>query len=823
MENKWYLSEDEISQGDRVMRKCLFQRIVSVGLTLALVVGLCACGGKSADGEGGSLSADSDAGSLSADLDASPVNTMDSSPIAVIDNVALAKENVYRVSDVDIPMLDDDVSNIVECVAYWDGRIYVVMKMRDWDKIEETYMLLSMDEGESAFQSVPMELPFEERQPEEALYSDFTIGADGKVYAYFIFQNIDFLDEQRQYACCWDAGGTLLWRTDITSVFHAWDDKERLNAWTIFAMEGGSAEVILTGKNTYRLLLGQDGALTAQERLSEETAKAFRSCLSLIRREDGSCLLLCREAAITYSLRQYDIRTDALGEVFVLPDELFSPYSATLAAGVDSDIVYVDRMGVFAYDMGDADGKLKMNYINSDKYITDAHCLLALDETRFFMIYREDYTSEMKAGMFEYVAPEDIPDKAVVVLAGIGVNGGIKKQAIRYNRESDRYRVVLREYESVERLNLDMVSGNLPDLLMAEGLPMNSYIAKGLIADVNPLIEGDEELSQTEFLENVFDAYSVDGKLMYVVPSFGLHAMVARTDIVGEGGDWSMERMCEVLAGMQADAQLLDGLNRDVFMEKVMEYRGNDFIDPETGSCSFDSPEFIEIMKYAYTLPEERRYAGEESGEGEYELQYLKERTLLMELSVWSFSRDVTEPLYYKLNGYLGGDYVFVGFPGDSGKAAGSGTGALIYGENLMALLAQSENPDGAWDFARSYLTEEYQSGLKSGLPVNKRIFEEWAKEETRRAYYTENGEKVEHDLTLYQNGEAAVVPPLSQEQLDELVTYMESAAKPPFEDANVLNIISEEMGSLFAGDKKAEDVASIIQSRVQMYVQENR
>ncbi|MDE7251691.1 MAG: extracellular solute-binding protein [Acetatifactor sp.] len=799
------------------MGKCLFQRIVSVGLTLALVVGLCACGGKSADGEGGSLSADSDAGS---------VNDTDSSLIAVNDNVALAKENVYRVSDVAIPMLDDDVSNSVECAAYRDGRIYVVMGMRDWDKVEVTYTLLSMDEGESAFQSVPMELPASEerKQGEDVRYSDFTIGADGKVYALCRYQ--DFYEDSfpsQQYACCWDAGGTLLWRTDITSVLHTWDDKEELTAWTIFPVEGGSAELILTGKNAYRLPLGQDGAPAAQERLSEETAKAFRSCRSLIRKEDGVCLLLCREAAITYSLRQYDIRTDALGEVFVLPDELFSPYSATLAAGVDSDMVYVDSMGVFAYDMGDVDGKLKMNYVNSDKYITAAHCLLALDETRFFMIYREDYTSEMKAGMFEYVAPEDIPDKAVVVLAGIGVNGGIKKQAIRYNRESDRYRVVLREYESVERLNLDMVSGNRPDLLMAEGLPMNSYIAKGLIADVNPLIEGDEELSQTEFLENVFDAYSVDGKLMYVVPSFTLSIMAARTDIVGEGGNWSMERMREALAGMQADAQLLDGLNRDVFMEKVMEYRGNDFIDPETGSCSFDSTEFIEIMKYAYTLPEERRYAAE-SGEGEYELQYLKERTLLMELSVWSFSQSVDERLYYKLNGYLGGDYVFVGFPGDSGKAAGSGTGALIRGQNLMALLAQSENPDGAWDFARFYLTEEYQSGLESSLPVNKRIFEEWAKEETKRSYYMdENGEKVEYDLTLYQNGEAAVVPPLSQEQLDELIAYVESTTQTSFEDANVLNIISEEMGSFFAGDKKAEDVASIIQSRVQMYVQENR
>ena len=41
-----------------------------------------------------------------------------------------------------------------------------------------------------------------------------------------------------------------------------------------------------------------------------------------------------------------------------------------------------------------------------------------------------------------------------------------------------------------------------------------------LLADVGKLIEKDEELSQVEFVQNVLDAYSVDGKLYYVIPNF---------------------------------------------------------------------------------------------------------------------------------------------------------------------------------------------------------------------------------------------------------------------------------------------------------------
>jgi len=419
------------------------------------------------------------------------------------------------------------------------------------------------------------------------------------------------------------------------------------------------------------------------------------------------------------------------------------------------------------------------------------------------------------------------------------VNADIKKRVIHYNRENSQYRVVVKEYESSEKLNLDIISGHMqdilgyPDILMAEGLPngdslpLESYIKKGLIADVGALIAKDEQLSGQEFMENVFDAYSVDGKLMYVVPSFSLSTMAARTSLVGEnlsigeGNDWSMKKAAEVLEGMGPNAQLLDGLDRDTFLETVMRYRGNDFIDRETGKCAFDSQEFIEIMEFAYTLPEERRFAGET--EEEYQLQYLRNQTLLLELHVSSFLQNVDERLFYILNGYLGGDYVFVGFPAIFAESAGDGKGAIIEGENVMALAAMSENRDGAWDFARYYLTEEYQKSLEISLPVRKDLFEEWAREETRRPYrIDENGERMEYDLTLYRDGEEVVIPPLDQEQLDELIAYVESVTATPFEDNNVMNIINEEMESYFSGQKTAEDAAAIIQNRVQVYVFEN-
>ncbi len=809
------------------MGKQWLKRIFSAGLALMLTVGLCACGGGAEEENTGGMSVDSGGHTVNATDSVSIPGNANTNPRA-----ALAKENVYRISEVEIPD-SDNVS--VESIAHFEGRIYAAMQIYDWENGHK-YYVLSMDESGNALQTVSLELPevgegeeAAEQGPnvwkrEDTRYSDFTFGPDGRTYAlrkydysYANYLTDEFIDEQHQYVCCWDTDGRLLWQMEPCE-----DDAEDLKVRAIFPAKDGSLELLLDGENAYRLPAGRDGSLSGadKQQLSEATLKALENCRRLIREEDGSCLLLCRDAEGILSLMKYDLHTDTLGEACGLPDDLSAPILNTIvfSAGTGSDLVYADAAGVFTCNLGDAQARLKMDYVNSDRNITDVFSLLELDETHFVMFYREDYIFELKAGIFEYVKPEDIPDKEVVILAGLTVGGGIKKRVVQYNRESDQYKIVLKEYGSYEDLNLDIVSGNMPDILITAGLPMKSYIAKGLIADAGMLIEEDRELSRADFLENVFGAYSVDGKLMYVVPSFTLSTMAAKSSLVGDGNGWTMERMKEVLGSMGGNARLLDGLSRSTFMEKVMQYRGNDFIDLETGKCAFDSQEFIEMMKFAYALPEERSWAGE-SGEGEYEQQYLKSRTLLLELDIWSFSQEVDERLFYQLNGYLGGDYTFVGFPAGSEEAAENGGGAFISGQNLMALSAVSENIDGAWDFARYYLTDEYQESLEVSLPVSKRIFEEWAVEETLRSYYIdENGEKVEYDLFL-----ESVVPPLDRKQLEQLITYVKSVTATPYEDSNVLSIIEEELGSYFSGQKTAEDAAAIIQSRVQMYVRENQ
>lgn len=825
------------------MKKKWFKRVLSAGLALVMAAGLCACGGDAEEtgGEGSSGKNKGDA------------------------NSALAKENVYKVNQFDMPQFVDDEDGYVNArsTLHKDGKIYVLMQVQNWSKAEadQTELkLIVMNEDGSDMQIQDLELPARDtEEPAETASPEPVEGAEGETaeeeysntwestsYNYFAladdiiygireyyyedYSNPEaYVSEQHQYVCGWDYDGSFLWEVEPEGLRSNEENTEWVYLRNISVAKDGSLNLLISGDNTYKMSVSRDGVASEKVKLSDESATVLNNEQYLIAGEDGSFIVMYSDEndwTKTYMV-DYDMEADTLGEPVEIPSNLTWNGFNTVSAGLNSDIVYSNSTGVYTYNRGDAESKMLMNFINSDVNITNFIGFTELSDKSFLAFYNENYESELKAGVFTYVDPADIPDKAVIVLAGNYVGSDMKKRVIEYNRASDEYRIVLKEYNSYNnyddyqagytQLNNDIITGGMPDILLTDGLPIDNYIAKGLIADVGKLIEKDEELSQVEFLQNVFDAYSVDGKLYYVISQFNVVTMAAKTSLVGDGSDWSMEKMQQILAEMGEGAQAIGEITRDNFMSMAMQYCGRDFIDVETGKCAFDSDDFIAMMEFAKTLPEEINWDevyGDDAYWSSYESQYRDNRTLLLQTYIGSFDN-----LSYQLNGYLGEDFTFVGFP------TMEGNGSYINAYGSLVLSAKSKNLDGAWDFARYYLTDEYQESLQYCLPINKKYFMEQAQKATKRPTYVdyETKEEVEYDQTMYINGEEIVIPPLTQEQLDQVVQFIESVNTSYYYNEDVLNIINEEMGAFYSGQKTARDAAAIIQSRAQLYVDENR
>lgn len=628
--------------------------------------------------------------------------------------------------------------------------------------------------------------------------------------------------EQATYVCAWDYEGNYLWETQLEGLR---SDEEYIYVNTIAEDAGGNPILLMTGNSCYQQSVSTEGVLGERKTLSSELQDVISYSNNLMPVGDGKLLVVYygQDYSRQY-LAQYDISTGVLGEPSALPERLsWSGYSS-MGAGLNSDLVYTTSEGVFTFNIGDVEGTQKLNFINSDLDITNFQSMVELADDKIFGVYYDNFESKNKAGIFTYIPPEEIPDRKVLVLAGYYVGYDLRHRVVEFNRASQEYKITIKDYEQYSSnedynagqtvFNNDIITGNIPDIIVFNNrMPISNYVAKGLLADIGKLIENDEELSKKEFVQNVFDAYSVKGKLYQVLPCFDINTMLAKKSLVGDRTSWTMDEMKQVLASMPEGAVPIEGLTRDWFFRIMMQYCGSDFVDVNTGKCNFNSENFMALMEFAKNLPEQYNYDDDYWMSYNGESQYRENKTLLYTASIYRIS-----DLNRVINGYFGEDVSFIGFPTDSGQ------GGVVSIYTSYGISAKSDYIDGAWQFLRYYLTDEYQETLTYDLPVVKDILDEKAKEALSRPYYTDwqTGEKVEYDDSFYINGEEIPLPPMSQAQLDQIMEYIYSVKKAVYFNDDVTNIINEEMDAYFSGQKDAQEVANSIQRRVQVFVDEN-
>lgn len=830
------------------MKKQFLKRGLALGLTLAICLGLCACGEKGKN----------------------------------MENAEMAKEHVYKLQPIEMPKLtdsDNGYTNIMQTI-HRDGKLYVLMQASSWDPVtyEENirYCIVSMNEDGTDIQVTDIQIPDEEpvsgdneagddvtgedssveeadeNQAEEGnedvmvmpldnsyswentSYNNFVLNAQGELYGIKLHQQEkndgeNYISEGKYYICHWNLDGTFLWEKELECVVSNQNEYMYINS--VVANDDGSLNLLVSGNDSFKVQVDTEGNVVGgKEMLSDEVASVFYNLERIIPKEDGTLLALFHDEndwQKTYCA-ELNLNAGTVDKKQEIPSSIFYSWDYNvMTVRKNGDLLYTTSSGIYTYTFGETEPKLLMDYINSDVYVSYFRSVVELSDTSFIGIYSEDWDSNLNAAIFNYVNPADIADKAVVVIAGNLIDSDIKKRVIEFNRTSDEYRIVTREYSvyntyddvnaGITKLNNDIISGNMPDILINNEynpLPISTYISKGWIADINKLIEQDEELSQVEFMQNVFDAYSVDGKLYYVVPNFEVYTMAAKASLVGDRTTWTMDDMQQVLAGMGEEAKAFGDTTRDSFMYMVMRYCGNQFVDVSSGRCNFNTEDFISMMEFAMTLPEEINYDDDYWNNYDWtaeQSQYRENRTLMMTVNLYNWS-DVA----MTINGYFGDDVKFVGFPTESGN------GAYLQASTTYALSSKSANLDGAWQFVRYYLTDEYQNEVPY-FPVNKALFLEKSKAAMERPYWEdENGEKQYYDNTMNINGEEIVISPLSQEQLDKVIEYIESVNNRYYYNESVANIVNEEMGAFYSGQKSAQDVANIIQSRVQIYVDEN-
>ncbi|BCK00955.1 ABC transporter substrate-binding protein [Anaerocolumna chitinilytica] len=103
------------------------------------------------------------------------------------------------------------------------------------------------------------------------------------------------------------------------------------------------------------------------------------------------------------------------------------------------------------------------------------------------------------------------PDTQINYVAAMGDEGGNKSDYIK-------------------ALNTELLAGNGADIILLDGLPADSYIEKGVLADISDVIK---PLSESgEILPNIVKGYEVDGKIYQMPLRFSVPVIYGKKDAI---------------------------------------------------------------------------------------------------------------------------------------------------------------------------------------------------------------------------------------------------------------------------------------------------
>ncbi|MCR5283657.1 MAG: hypothetical protein K6E18_09830, partial [Lachnospiraceae bacterium] len=237
------------------------------------------------------------------------------------------------------------------------------------------------------------------------------------------------------------------------------------------------------------------------------------------------------------------------------------------------------------------------------------------------------------------------------------------------------------------------------------------------------------------------------------------------------------------------------------------------FVDWDSGKCSFDSDEFVQILEYAntYQNADEINYDVMDS----FVTNIRGKKHLFVEL--WALSYEDVE-LYDALFEHK---LAFTGYPSKE-----EGYGARF--NNVIGIYSKTPNVEGAWSFLKHLLSREYlsSSDYEHGMPLRKDVFEDDMKRVTTTKTYTDDfgveRQPLDFSIGIAEDLEVPVKP-LTKDQ-EQIIRDLVSGVSHRFSsDSDIQAIIDEEAGALFSGQKSAKEVAGIIQNRVSTYVNETR
>jgi len=504
----------------------------------------------------------------------------------------------------------------------------------------------------------------------------------------------------------------------------------------------------------------------------------------------------------------------------------------------DGKLLFRNYLGIYSYDLtnNESDMLLSWNDLGIDYgYVEEVY----FNKDHFTVIMYDDQYTEHEIVMINKVSSEELAEKEIITLGMLYEDASVSKEIIRFNESSDKYRIVVKTYldlattrdpdaysNAVERLNNDMIAGQCPDILDVSGLDINNLMEKGVLEDLTPYLDNSAYISKNDFLEGILEKSIFDGKIAFVSGRFSLQTYAGKTKLVGNKEGMSIADVV-ALSKAYPDKKLYDRYYDMNLLNVVLQLNEKKFVDWENRTSHFDSQEFKDLMEYAKTLPsQEEEERTHDKRAIPYQLQ--EDDVILTQAYIYDYER-----LQFILKFFGDEEVTFVGYPCEDGS-----NGCMLNLSKCFAISAGSAYKQEAWEFIENLIRQKSEKKSFDGFSTLKNLFDEEAQEKLNEKYVTnEDGELIldkegnpileNRDSSYSISGEDGVewtvkIDRLTQQQVDIIRDLAKNATREELHSEDkITQIVLEESGAYFSGDKSLDEVISIIQNRVNLYLKE--
>lgn len=515
------------------------------------------------------------------------------------------------------------------------------------------------------------------------------------------------------------------------------------------------------------------------------------------------------------------------GESGLKPVDSSIPFGyGTYQGGTDTDLLYTEEGVLLSCNLSDEKPEEILRWTDYDVNSTNLTSVAFLADGRIAAL-TTDYMSP--EGGTELVVltqkpKSEVEEKTILTYGTYYPSFFAERDITAFNRQSEKYRIMIKEYgdasmdysEKADLFQKELESGQFPDIIDLSYCPMSleTLISVGAVEDLTPYLEGDDVINREDYVESALKAYERDGKLYAIMPYYGVEALVGKVSEIGDARTWTVEDVMALMASAGNGVKLLPDTDKSGILRVMCTMNQDLFINDETGECNFTGEEFRKILTFANGFADE--------ASDDTTLDDLRSgKTLLYNGYITSVSQ------YQMYEFMFGGPVNLIGYPtfGESGLSFRSNGTTVAMGSG-------SENKDGVWEFIRFNVTKERQENVGSpngGFPILKSALEKQFEKDMEPEYTKdENGNQTEMPKMTWgssMGGEefSVQVYAATKEQTDRVREMIDTTKNAEQMDAEVLNIILEEASGYFSGQKSMEDVASVVQNRVQLYLNETR